>query len=142
MLRFTLTGPLVMKIRANYTSNPIIQSVYRWGSAWGILQEGDWNHRWNVEIRSTLAYETKGDTASLLESVHVVDIQGPPLQLDDFWKEEVEVNGPLTCGTLLSFIGTPEEIQAFCEKERIPIADSFRKYLSADKSDSKIQHVL
>lgn len=142
MFRLTLSGPV--PFRTN--SNPITQSVYRWGDRWGILREGDWAKRWTVEVRNPLVYETVGDNSMLLESVRILtDVAGPPVHLDDFWKEEVEVDGGITRGALVSILGTAAEIQEFCEKVRIPLSAAIKPLLrteTADKSESKIQHVM
>ena len=141
MFRLTLSGSAPTQFRKN--TNPVTQSIYRWGDCWGILREGDWAQRWTVEVRLPLVHETIGANSVLLESVcSVDDVAGPPVHLDDFWKEEVEVDGSTTCGTLLSILGTATEIQDICKKARIPLSHAVNAFLTADKSDSKIQHVM
>ena len=138
MLRLTVSGPLVATYRAGRTpSKTTTQTVYRWGNHWGFLRDGDWAQRWVVEIREPVAHETVGGTTTLLETVRLGDETAPPLDIDDQWKEDVEgdAHGVSAVGASLSFQGTPEELRAFCETHRIP-------FPSADKSPSKIQHVM
>jgi len=141
MFRLTVSGSVSQRARRGL--KPVTQSIYRWGDQWGILKEGDWNQRWTVEVRIPLLHETAGDGSVLLESVCTLEgVAGPPLQLDDFWKEEVEVDGSSTCGTLFSVLGTGAEIQAICEKFKIPLSNTVKAHLTADKSESKIKHVM
>ena len=138
MLRLTVSGPIVATYRAGRKpSKTMTQTVYRWGNCWGFLRDGDWAQRWSVEVREPVAHETVGGTTAFLETMLPgVDI-APPMTLDDQWKEDVEwdAGGVSAVGASLSFQGTPEEVRAFCETHRIP-------FPSADKSASKIQHVL
>ena len=138
MLRLTVSGPIVATYRAGRTpSKTTTQTVYRWGNRWGFLRDGDWAQRWSVDVREPVAYETVGGTTTLLETVHTCEEVAPPMDLDDQWKEDVEwdARGVSAVGASLSIQGTPEELRAFCETHRIP-------FPSADKSASKIQHVL
>jgi hypothetical protein len=138
MLRLTVSGPLVATYRAGRTpSKTTTQTVYRWGNHWGFLRDGDWAERWVVEVREPVAYETVGGTTALLETVLPGGETAPPIALDDQWKEDVEWDARevSAVGASLSIQGTPEEVRAFCETHRIP-------FPSADKSASKIQHVL
>jgi hypothetical protein len=138
MLRLTVSGPVAASYRAGRKpSKTTTQTVYRWGNCWGFLRDGDWAQRWTVEVRTPVAQEIVGGTSTLLETVLPgVDV-APPMELDDQWKEEVEWDerGVSAVGASLALQGTPEELRAFCETQRIP-------FPSADKSPSKIQHVL
>ena len=88
------------------------QTVYRWGTHWGYLTDGEWmaeKHQYVTHSRDDL-----GNTF-LLERIEPSSLAAPPFTIDDVWKEEIKQDGECTYGNLLTIRGnksTMEDILA------------------------------
>jgi hypothetical protein len=97
MFRLTVDGAQAAKPRAAMSSKktPQKQRVYRWENCWGFALPGtSIENAWFAErrISETCGIATDG-TKFLLERVEPLQIDAPPLKVDDIWEEEVILLG-------------------------------------------------
>ena len=114
MYLLTYSGPAVKAYLKNHANaRRYTQHVIRWGVCWGFLQASpNWDTAWQAEERHPISdYENAGEQF-LLERVTPcsIQIQAPPLKIDDMWSEEVLYDQHIKAGNVLYIRGSMSEI--------------------------------
>jgi hypothetical protein len=118
MFRLTVDGVQVAKPRSTMTAKktPQKQRVYRWENCWGFALPGtSIENAWFAERRipENFGIATDG-TKFLLERVEPLQIDAPPLKVDDIWEEEVILLGQGGMATKsLSVVGSKTDLTEF-----------------------------
>ncbi len=95
---------------------PTIRRTYRWGTMWGIFQNG----QWTVEKRKQIQM----DSYLLEEVTQCSQVQAPPPVVDDVWDEEiVSVNEMEYNGATISVILPSIILKKWCSKYALAIPD-------------------
>jgi hypothetical protein len=93
-------------------SKPQKCRIYRWGTMWGILDQG-----WSVEQRILLDYP---DEVGLLEYV-VSCTADVPYQVDDVWEETYFAEDSVRMNGLVSVCLNASDLQKWCRDHDMPV---------------------
>ena len=131
MYRLTVRASLLNKSALPTTAPSQQQRVYRWGPNWAVYRAPLQPNRggtWRAEKRSIL--ESTSD--QLFECVEVLDVQAPPVRVDDVWDEEIVVSNNVEYNGLVSICANAAEIKRWCLTNKISVLKALDERAATD----------